>query len=114
MNVIHLREEGAAVGKLHILFTKIQLEFNEGRKMNEALAELFNFTAEATPHLIHSQMMRSGRVTVNEVGHGLCLTEVHASIQKGAHGEFARFGHAGTEDQEVIQKFLLNIGGAMT
>ena len=91
-----LRQFGKSgtVGKLHIFFTEIEFEFDEGNELQQLFPQGEEFPTESAPHLVHRQPVRGSRFGGDEVGDGFGLGEVEFAVCECAAGKFARHSAA--------------------
>ena len=85
--------ELTAIGKFQVLVVgKIQFQLEQRGELQQLLAQSGQSLTEMSAHLTHRHAMRRRRRGSNEVGHSLCLRQVHFTVQKRPTCKFARFG----------------------
>ena len=106
-------EQLGTVGKLHILLTEVEFEFEERGDMKELLAQVGKTMAHDTSHLRHRHTMAGSVGGGDKVGHGFGLREVHLAIEESTLGELARACHLASFVQKELQNAVEDVARTM-
>ena len=78
---------------MNVFIGKINVRFGVRECLHHFIAQFVDALGKFAGQLLLRRRRGQFRAGVNQVGNGLGLGQVDASIEKGAAGEFARFGH---------------------
>ena len=79
----------------HVVFSKINSCFEYGDQVDQLLFDRLQASGECAFELLGRNFRLVQRLRVDQIADGFGLSEINATVEKGAHGELAGFGETG-------------------
>ena len=89
------------------------MRFDVGQGLDHFIAQLVDALGEFAGELLVGGAQGQFRARMDQVGHRFGLGQVDAAVQKGAPGEFARFGQARAAFEHGVQHQFCRQDAAM-